>query len=224
MVPCVRLCYGLTGTKHHRRRRATQPDFHAGRASPQGHSRLCCIWSTGGMPKPCLAEGSDRQGQFVERGGNSKACWLLYCELVVATPKVLHKACPANTTVALRSCLSPGIGRSRAFSRPWSHSMRLLAYWSVRCHAAGSRSSSTAGYAAARSVVTSIGVTLVVPMARSKNRRAAAVGVGVDVAGQLLVSAGDNPERLHGEAAFAHLCGTAPIPASSGRVVRHRLM
>jgi len=72
--------------------------------------------------------------------------------------------------------------------------------------------------------VTSIGVTLVVPMARSKNRRAAAVGVGVDVAGQLLVSAGDNPERLHGEAAFAHLCGTAPIPASSGRVVRHRLM
>jgi hypothetical protein len=35
MVPCVRLCYGLTGTKHHRRRRATQPDFHAGRASPQ---------------------------------------------------------------------------------------------------------------------------------------------------------------------------------------------
>ena len=42
MVPCVRLCYGLTGTKHHRRRRATQPDFHAGRASPQGHSRLCC--------------------------------------------------------------------------------------------------------------------------------------------------------------------------------------
>jgi hypothetical protein len=45
MVPCVRLCYGLTGTKHHRRRRATQPDFHASRASPQGHSRLCCVWS-----------------------------------------------------------------------------------------------------------------------------------------------------------------------------------
>src|SRR5215216_7586228 len=131
----------------------------AGADEPQQLGRLCCIWSTGGMPKPCLAEGSDRQGQFVERGGNSKACWLLYCELVVATPKVLHKACPASTTVALRSCLSPGIGRSRAFSRPWSHSMRLLAYWSVRCHAAGSRSSSTAGYAAARSVVTSIGVT-----------------------------------------------------------------
>jgi hypothetical protein len=53
--------------------------------------------------------------------------------------------------------------------------MRLLAYWSVRCHVASSRSSSTAGYAAAGSVVTSIGVTLVMPIARSKNRRAAAV-------------------------------------------------
>jgi len=48
-------------------------------------------------------------------------------------------------------------------------------------------------------------------------------GVGIDVAGQLLSSAGDNPDRLHSEAAFAHLCGVAPIPASSGRTHRHRL-
>ena len=48
-------------------------------------------------------------------------------------------------------------------------------------------------------------------------------GVGVDTAGQLLVTAGDNPQRLRGEAAFAHLCGVAPIPASSGRTDRHRL-
>ena len=48
-------------------------------------------------------------------------------------------------------------------------------------------------------------------------------GVGVDTAGQLLVTAGDNPQRLRSEAAFAHLCGTAPIPASSGRTHRHRL-
>lgn len=49
-------------------------------------------------------------------------------------------------------------------------------------------------------------------------------GVGVDTAGQLLVTAGDNPQRLRSEAAFAHLCGAAPIPASSGRTHRHRLM
>ncbi len=48
-------------------------------------------------------------------------------------------------------------------------------------------------------------------------------GVGVDTAGQLLVTAGDNPERLRSEATFARLCGAAPIPVSSGRTDRHRL-
>lgn len=48
-------------------------------------------------------------------------------------------------------------------------------------------------------------------------------GVGVDTAGQLLVTAGDNPARLRSEAAFARLCGAAPIPVSSGRTDRHRL-
>jgi transposase len=48
-------------------------------------------------------------------------------------------------------------------------------------------------------------------------------GVGPDTAGALLVAAGDNPDRLHGEASFARLCGVAPIPASSGKVSRHRL-
>ena len=48
-------------------------------------------------------------------------------------------------------------------------------------------------------------------------------GVGIEVAGQLLTTVGDNPDRLRSEAAFAHLCGVAPIPASSGRTKRHRL-
>ena len=48
-------------------------------------------------------------------------------------------------------------------------------------------------------------------------------GVGTDIAGALLVAAGDNPDRLRSEAAFASLCGVAPIPASSGRTNRHRL-
>ena len=48
-------------------------------------------------------------------------------------------------------------------------------------------------------------------------------GVGPEVAGQLLTSAGDNPDRITSEAKFAHLCGVAPIPASSGRTHRHRL-
>lgn len=49
-------------------------------------------------------------------------------------------------------------------------------------------------------------------------------GVGVEIAGQFLVTAGDNAERIHSEAAFAKLCGVAPQPASSGRTSgRHRL-
>lgn len=51
----------------------------------------------------------------------------------------------------------------------------------------------------------------------------AANGVGTDVAGQLLVTTGDNHDRLRSEAAFAMLCGAAPIPASSGKTSRHRL-
>ena len=48
-------------------------------------------------------------------------------------------------------------------------------------------------------------------------------GVGYDTAAKLLVAAGDNPERIRSEAAWAHLCGVAPIPASSGKTARHRL-
>jgi transposase len=49
------------------------------------------------------------------------------------------------------------------------------------------------------------------------------LAIGNDHAGQLLTTAGQHPERLRGEAAFAHLCGVAPIPASSGQTRRHRL-
>jgi transposase len=51
----------------------------------------------------------------------------------------------------------------------------------------------------------------------------AVYGVGIDTAATLLVTAGDNPERLHSEAAWAHLCGVSPLQASSGKVTRHRL-
>jgi len=50
-----------------------------------------------------------------------------------------------------------------------------------------------------------------------------AYGVGADTAAQLLVTAGTNPHRLRNEASFAALCGAAPVPASSGKITRHRL-
>ena len=51
----------------------------------------------------------------------------------------------------------------------------------------------------------------------------ATLGIGTDAASALLVAAGDNPERLRNEAAFAHLCGASPLDASSGKNERHRL-
>lgn len=60
-------------------------------------------------------------------------------------------------------------------------------------------------------------------VAKTAPRLSALFGAGPEVAGQLLATAGDNPQRLRSEAALAHLCGAAPIPASSGRTDRHRL-
>lgn len=51
----------------------------------------------------------------------------------------------------------------------------------------------------------------------------ALTGFGIHNTGQLLVTAGDNPDRMHSEASFAMLCGAAPLPASSGMTRRHRL-
>lgn len=51
----------------------------------------------------------------------------------------------------------------------------------------------------------------------------AAFGVGPDVAAQLLITAGNNSDRLVSEASFAALCGVAPVPASSGKTRRYRL-
>jgi transposase len=49
-------------------------------------------------------------------------------------------------------------------------------------------------------------------------------GVGTDTAATLLVAAGDNPDRLHSERSWAHLCGVCPIAAGSGKTDgRHRL-
>lgn len=51
-----------------------------------------------------------------------------------------------------------------------------------------------------------------------------AFGVGLDIAAQMLITAGDNTERVHSEAAFAKMCGVCPVPTGSGKTSgRHRL-
>jgi transposase len=63
---------------------------------------------------------------------------------------------------------------------------------------------------------------LIVPLVTARAPGLLALfGVGPSTAALLLIAAGDHPERLRSEAAWAHLCAAAPIPASSGKVTRH---
>jgi transposase len=71
--------------------------------------------------------------------------------------------------------------------------------------------------------ITELDVQLERLVAEAAPALVAVKGVGTQTAAALLVAAGDNPERLRNEGAFAHLCGVAPIPASSGKTTRHRL-
>jgi transposase len=65
---------------------------------------------------------------------------------------------------------------------------------------------------------------LIVPLVTARAPGLLAVyGAGPRTVALLLIAAGDHPGRLRSEAAWAHLCGVAPIPASSGKVARHRL-
>ena len=65
---------------------------------------------------------------------------------------------------------------------------------------------------------------LIVPLVTARAPGLLALyGIGPHTAALLLIAAGDHPGRLRSEAAWAHLCAAAPIPASSGKVTRHRL-
>jgi transposase len=71
--------------------------------------------------------------------------------------------------------------------------------------------------------ITSADAQLAQLVSRAAPATLAVSGAGPETAAQLLTTAGDNPHRLHSEAALARLCGAAPIPASSGNITRHRL-
>ncbi|WP_211259656.1 transposase [Belnapia moabensis] len=58
---------------------------------------------------------------------------------------------------------------------------------------------------------------------RCAPKMVAAHGMGTATAAEMRVLVGDEPERIHSEAAFAKLCGACPVLASSGKTGRHRL-
>jgi transposase len=65
---------------------------------------------------------------------------------------------------------------------------------------------------------------LIVPLVSARAPGLLALhGVGPGTAALRLIGARDHPHRLRSEAAWAHLCAAAPIPASSGKRTRYRL-
>jgi len=118
---------------------------------------------------PLLAEGLDRQSQLLERGDNSKACWLLDCQLVVAAAKVLDEGVSGDHDPGAVLLFEPA---HRPEPRLQPAVVAFDAVVGVLVGPMPRRRQQViehCRYAAARSVVTSIGVTLVVPIARSKN-------------------------------------------------------
>lgn len=71
--------------------------------------------------------------------------------------------------------------------------------------------------------ITDLDAAITRTVRRTAPRLLARHSVGVQTAAQLLITAGDNPDRLHSEAAFAAICGASPVQASSGKRIRHRL-
>ena len=71
--------------------------------------------------------------------------------------------------------------------------------------------------------IDTLDVELHQPIAANAPQMLAIRGAHTEVAGVLLVVAGDNPERLRSEASFAALCGVSPLLALSGKTNRHRL-
>jgi transposase len=129
-------------------------------------------------------------------------------DLLVTAPEELHAQLyplPTAKRVAQLVAQQPGNGAD-----PASATRRAL------CHLARRHRALTAELDALNADLASL-------TRKAAPRLLARYGVGVETAGQLLVTAGDNPDRLRSEAALAALCGASPVAASSGKTTRHRL-
>lgn len=136
---------------------------------------------------------------------------------IITVIKSLLVTAPESVRAPWRDLQSPVLIARLAACRPGNdmadpataakHTMKLLARDYQRLHAEADDLEDQM-----RQLVTAINPTLL-----------DVFGSGAITSAQLLVTAGDNPERIATEAKFAHLCGVAPIPASSGKTRRFRL-
>jgi transposase len=71
--------------------------------------------------------------------------------------------------------------------------------------------------------ITSLDAAITTTVRRTAAKLLERHSVGGQTAAQLLITAGEDPDRLHSEAALAAMCGASPVQASSGKRIRHRL-
>jgi transposase len=128
-------------------------------------------------------------------------------DLLVTAPEELHaQLYPLSTAKRVAHLVAQQPGRG---ADPASATRRAL------CHLARRHPALTAELDALNADLASL-------TRKAAPRLLARYGVGVETAGVLLVTAGDNPQRLRSDAALAALCGASPVAASSGKTVRVR--
>lgn len=129
-------------------------------------------------------------------------------DLLVTAPEELHtQLYPLSTAKRVQRLVAQ---QPAGGADPASATHRAL------CHLARRHQVLTAELAA-------LNADLVALTRQAAPRLLARCGIGIETAGQLLVTAGDNPDRLRSDAALAALCGASPVAVSSGKIVRHRL-
>ena len=137
------------------------------------------------------------------------ACTNEMRSLVVTAPAELREQLPARSATSLAQACSrlPVLGDLADPAAGVTAALRRLA----------------ARYQTLTAEIADADAQLAVLVKRARPDLVAVRGVGAETAAQLLSTCGDNPDRLHSEAAFASLCGVSPVPASSGKTTRHRL-
>ena len=128
--------------------------------------------------------------------------------ILITAPADLRETLePLSDTVLLRRCAALRPGELTTVTAAAKHSLRAIAQ---RWHSLNDE-------------ITGHEHFLKNLVERVAPQLTAGIGIGPDNASELLLTLGDNAGRVHSEAAFAKLCGACPIPASSGKTIRHRL-
>jgi len=197
-----------TPDKHDRRRRGKNDDLDAQNAAHAAFAgkRTVTPRSRDGMIEALRVLSACRKTAVAAR----RIALQMIQNTVVCAPDSLREVLRSMTRMQLVRTLAawrPDLTRYRDVESAYRISLKSLARRYLELHDEIADLDAMIG-----SIVDELAPNLV-----SRN------SIGHAGAAQLLLTAGDNPERLRSEAGFAALCGVSPVPASSGKTARHRL-